>query len=331
MAPSEHTVLTELAAAGLGDGFDPRAVAYTGTDLRRVVLRSGEAVIVKHLDPQGDWLARATGGIGRAQLLWRSGVLSALDPVVEHGVIGVVDYGDHEAIVMRDLSAVLFAPDVVLDEAGVDAVLARMAGFHDFAASLQLPPLCSLRERVGWSDPVFHHNDSGPHRLASGDQMQAVLDLLAERASGTAGACLSSFFDDLDRFERRVLERTERPTLLHGDAKPENLGVGDGRLVAVDWGELTGPGPAEFDVVRFALASSNVHVDLEPMEIIEIYRRHATWPLDSELVRLGLLAVMATNGVGLVSLIQAQKRAEDKQRAKHRLDAALAALRHAFE
>src|SRR5207248_958197 len=42
-------------------------------------------------------------------------------------------------------------------------------------------------------------------------------------------------------------------TLLHGDAKLENLGLGKAGLVAVDWGELTGFGPAEVDVAWYAL------------------------------------------------------------------------------
>jgi hypothetical protein len=33
------------------------------------------------------------------------------------------------------------------------------------------------------------------------------------------------------------------PTLLHGDAKPHNLGLGRDTVIAIDWGDLTGFGP----------------------------------------------------------------------------------------
>lgn len=165
---------------------------------------------------------------------------------------------------MRDLSTRLFPPDVALSESDVDVLLARMATFHDFAAHLQLPRLCTLRDRCNWSDPTFHRDDAGPNRLASGPDVQATIDDLANCAAGGAGAALSSFFEDFTAFEQQVLQRSERLTLLHGDAKPENFGLADTRLVAVDWGALTGPGQAEFDVARFALITSKFHADLEP-------------------------------------------------------------------
>lgn len=233
-------ILQEVRAASTGVEFDPRLRRYTGSLLQKVSLDDGETVIVKHLAPEGDWLARATGGVGRPQLLWRSGLLQRLDPVVEHGMIGIVEFEDHEAMVMRDLSESLFPPDVMLSRSEVDSVLARMAAFHDFAASLELPPLCSVRERCNLVNPAFHRGDQGPHAVDA-EAFERTIGGLASRTGGNAGAALSSFFDDLVSFEARIIRLTGRPTLLHGDAKPENLGYTDPRLVAVDWGELTGP------------------------------------------------------------------------------------------
>jgi aminoglycoside phosphotransferase (APT) family kinase protein len=45
-------------------------------------------------------------------------------------------------------------------------------------------------------------------------------------------------------------------TLLHGDAKLGNLGFGPRRLVAIDWGDLTGFGPTEIDVAWYALMNT---------------------------------------------------------------------------
>jgi aminoglycoside phosphotransferase (APT) family kinase protein len=45
------------------------------------------------------------------------------------------------------------------------------------------------------------------------------------------------------------------PTLVHGDDRLENFGLNGNRLVAIDWGELTGIGPAAIDVARLAVTS----------------------------------------------------------------------------
>ena len=73
MVSTEDSILRKVRAAGPGEPFDPRAVSYTGTDLRRVTLDDGSAFIGMHLRPNGDWLMRVTNGTGRAQLLWTAG------------------------------------------------------------------------------------------------------------------------------------------------------------------------------------------------------------------------------------------------------------------
>jgi aminoglycoside phosphotransferase (APT) family kinase protein len=127
-----------------------------------------------------------------------------------------------------------------------------------------------------------------------------------------------------------VLERTARPTLVHGDAKPPNLGYDESRLVAIDCGELTGPGPAEIDVVRFALSACYLHCELEPAEMIDIYGAHAQQPLDVELLRLAILADVATYGVGRLAVIRDYKDESMKQRAKDCFNCGMAEFRRAF-
>jgi aminoglycoside phosphotransferase (APT) family kinase protein len=55
-------------------------------------------------------------------------------------------------------------------------------------------------------------------------------------------------------------------TLVHADAKLENLGFDGDRLVAIDWGELTGVGPPEIDVAWFAVMSG-WRLDCMPDEV----------------------------------------------------------------
>jgi hypothetical protein len=303
---------------------------YTSTDLRSVTLASGQRVVVKHLAPDGDWLMRASGGVGRAQELWRSGVLSALDPVVEHGIIGLVDFGDHEAIVMHDLSGTLIPEVGMLAPDYVEALLAAMAQFHQAAASVELPPLCSVAARCNVMSPAFHDTDSGPGRLATGASMRTALDVLASRSTRAGAAALWSVIDDPDAFAAEVAEYSKRPTLVHGDAKPPNLGHNGVRLVAVDWGELTGPGPAEIDVVRFAFAACDLYCELQPDAIFEMYDRHAPLPLDPDLLRLAILGDVATFGVGRLAVIRDLTDDAVRARARANFRTGMARFRAAF-
>jgi hypothetical protein len=96
-------------------------------------------------------------------------------------------------------------------------------------------------------------------------------------------------------------------------------------------GRTDGPGPAEFDVARFALAACFVHSDLEPPTIIEIYDRHASHhPLDSELLDVVSLAVMANNGVGMLADVTHLDDPVKQQRAEDRLQWSMEELRRVF-
>jgi hypothetical protein len=329
---TDAELLSMVVDAGPGEPFDPRAVVFTGSDLRCVTLADGTQLIVKHLHREGDWLARATDGTDRPQQVWRSGVLTALEPVVEHGVVGLIDVGDHQALVMHDLSGWLFAPDVWLDRTDVDLLMNRLACFHELASTIDLPTsLCTIAERANLCNPAAHRHDNGRHPAPGGAQaIEGALNYLAERAGGAAGTRLAGFFDDLAGFAVQVTDLTDRPTLLHGDAKAENLGIHDDRLVAVDWGELTGVGPAEFDIVRFAFGACGYSTSLTPPEVYELYNGHVMVPLDGELVRLATLSCSVNNGIGNLATIAATTDPELKQRAKNRLRLVFAELRRLY-
>ena len=329
---SDAELLSMVLDAGPGDPFDPRAVVFTGSDLRSVMLPDGSRVIVKHLHPQGDWFSRATGGTNRPQQVWRSGVLVELEQVVEHGIVGLIDFGDHEALVMHDLSEWLFPPDAWLERSDIDTLMNRLARFHDVASTVALPTaLCGIAERANMCNPAAHRDDHGRHAAQGGPQaFQSALDYLADRVGGAAGAVLAGFFDDLPGFEAEVLMRTVRPTLLHGDTKAENLGIHGDRLVAVDWGEATGIGPAEFDIVRFAFGACGLTTDLTPPDIYNIYDHHTSTRLDDGLLRLATLACMANNGIGNLATISPTTDPEMKQRSKDRLRHTLAETQRLF-
>lgn len=331
MVMLDNAVLDEVARTGRGEHFEPRHFVWTGSDLSRVELADGRAFVLKHLHAEGDWVSRLSNGIGRAQLVWRSGLLTQLDPVVEHGIVGIVEIDGIEALVMHDLSGRLNAPDCLLSVQKTEALMGALARFHDFAVSLDLPDLCSIHDVANLTNPALLRADRGRgHFEAGGDAVQQGLDYLVAKVGGAAADALAAFFDDVPGFASTVAERMSRPWLSHGDPRAENLGVADGRLVAVDWGELTGVAPREFDVAGFTVQAVCVHTEATPDQIRAAYERHASEPLDDELMRLAWLKHMTGAGVGNVGELAATSDPEERQRARARVSTTVAAFRDQF-
>jgi hypothetical protein len=84
-------------------------------------------------------------------------------------------------------------------------------------------------------------------------------------------------------------------TLLHGDAKLENLGLADGRLVAIDWGDLTGIGPREIDVAWYALKGT-ARTGCMPEELFADYETVSGRPLERDALDLACIGSVAQMG-----------------------------------
>ena len=83
-------------------------------------------------------------------------------------------------------------------------------------------------------------------------------------------------------------------TLLHGDAKLENLGLGADGPVLIDWGDLTGFGPIEVDVAWYAL-KGGARIEADVGDLFADYEAVSGRRLDPralDLVCLGSLAQM---------------------------------------
>jgi hypothetical protein len=89
-------------------------------------------------------------------------------------------------------------------------------------------------------------------------------------------------------------------TLLHGDAKLENLGLGSSGLVAIDWGDLTGFGPPEIDVAWYALMGAD-RVGCTPDDIFADYEHARGRPLDPEVLDLACIGSLAQIGFRLAA------------------------------
>ena len=94
-------------------------------------------------------------------------------------------------------------------------------------------------------------------------------------------------------------------TLLHGDAKLGNFGLDGDHLVGIDWGELTGVGPAEIDVAWFAV-TSGWRIDWLPDQVFTAYSQQADRPLDARALDLACIGSLAQQGFRMAG----QQRAE---------------------
>ena len=99
--------------------------------------------------------------------------------------------------------------------------------------------------------------------------------------------------DGGERLGRRLKRFSS--TLLHGDAKLENLGLRRGGLVAIDWGDLTGFGPPEVDLAWYALKGA-ARIGCAPDALFGDYRAAARRPLEPEALDLASVGSLAQMG-----------------------------------
>ena len=226
----------------------------SGAPFERVVL-GGEPHIVKYLHVDDDWISRSYGDLRcRPLTVWRSGLLDALPPCLDHAIVGAAAglgrHGWGAAILMRDVSQDLVPPGdgaVPLEQHRrfLDHMAALAAHFWGFTDTVGLTPvhnrwLCfgpgmlAAEAERGWPDPVppivargwDRFRERAPYRLAA-----VVRELFHEAAAPLVDALAATPF-----------------TFLHGDWKCGNLGAtADGRTVLLDWAG-PGAGPAAQDL-----------------------------------------------------------------------------------
>ena len=267
--------------------------AFSHASLELVTLPRGREVVVKRLPADGDWLTRATGGSGRLRQLWDAGVLHRVADVVDHAILDVQVIDGADVVIMRDVSQQLLPPDVGIDSETVTRILDELATFH--AASEGEPDAgwCTIGDRYAMFAPRSMTGDDSPGRHPVADRIVAGWELFAEHSPDDIVQAVFAVHNDPTRLTEAM---SGSPwTLLHGDAKPENLGLSDDGLVAIDWGELTGVGPREVDVGWFAVKAVT-RAECLADDVFELYSRAVGEPLDPMVVDLVLLGSLAQMG-----------------------------------
>ncbi|MEV7806698.1 aminoglycoside phosphotransferase family protein [Microbispora sp. NPDC088329] len=239
-------VAKSLVAGSVGDLAHR---GFSGATLMRARLASGEPVVIKHIRPGRDWLARASGDEGREGWLFVEGVYDRLPAQITTPVIDAVASDDGWVIVMRDVSRALDTVRHGDPVAGGRVLLAAVAEMHRaFRDTRPSAVLCSPADRLRLFSPLRPLIERRGR-----DMLPKTLNTAWESFADGAGDAIADAVLRLVADPAPLLSAlaAEAPaTLLHGDYRPDNLGVEGGRVVALDWG-LACHGPAELDFVWF--------------------------------------------------------------------------------
>ncbi|MCA1844510.1 MAG: hypothetical protein LC792_15235, partial [Actinobacteria bacterium] len=253
--PVAGSVAELLAGATSRQPMPKSGDSLSGARFERVVI-GGERFVLKHLHVDDDWVMRATGDVRcRPLLAWRSGLLDALPPTLDHAVVGCAEAGGRNgwgaAVLQRDVGPWLVPEgDGPLPLDQHHRFLEHMADLHaafwrwrDTVALLPManryscltPAVSDVEAELGSSDAV-------PPMIAAGWRR---VDAAAPRAAGLARALIGDTSPLLD-----PLAGTPQ-TLVHSDWKAGNLGtLPDGRTVLLDWA-FPGEAPACADMAWY--------------------------------------------------------------------------------
>jgi Phosphotransferase enzyme family len=233
-----------LAHASWRGPMEKHVDSLSGSPFERAVI-DGEPYVVKHIGYDLDWLARALGDRSCfALVMWRSGLLDALPPEIDHTVVGVACDASSGVVslLMRDVGDRLIPPGSDLlpypsHRRFLDHMAAMHAAFWDFPGPADsgigglLDPgarYTALTPATGRREAAAGHDDPVPRALAGG---WTALRTAAPAAHDLALALATDPVGFVAAFEETPM------TLIHGDWKAGNLGEhADGRTILLDWG-----------------------------------------------------------------------------------------------
>ncbi|WP_134733363.1 phosphotransferase [Amycolatopsis nivea] len=249
--PKEDPVLPEGCPAGVAPGTVRELVhdGLSGANLFRAELETGEPVVIKHIRPADDWMARATADPGREGLLYVEGVYDALPAAIGSAVIGAEAVDDGWVLLMRDLTADRRALLDSADPRSWERMLAAVHEMHEvLRGRLPSAALCSVSDRLRLFSPVrpfveARGSDTLPKMLTTN------WECFAEHGPADLVHEVFRLADDPSGL-LAALAGSAPFTVLHGDFRPQNLALSPAGVTALDWG-LACYGPPELEFVWF--------------------------------------------------------------------------------
>ena len=275
----ERVTRTEPLAAG----------GMSGAALERGWLDDGTVVIIKHADARADWIMQATRDEGRVAALWADGVFDGLPHSIDHAMLDVRAAAHGADIVMKDMSAAMFADGTQL-RASHPRVVGAASDLHRALDAPPRAPLCALRDVYAFLSPQVCAPFAPEH-----DVPRAALDGWSRFPDVVPGDVCEAVFSvhrDPDHLANALLAR--RCALIHGDLKMANLGATDDRVVIIDWGTLTTWAPPAVDFAWY-LAVNGAAIGTSHDELLADVRSTLAGT-DDVALRLALLGALAQLG-----------------------------------
>jgi hypothetical protein len=181
----------------------------------------------------------------------------------------VITLDDNEVVVMRDVGELFLTPGSTVSLPTARRLLAGLAAIHRVFEGCELTRLCDIGHRYGLFAPTWHAADTGPAPHPLRNLIVSGWQAFAEVAPADVRDAVFLLHQHPGALGDALI-RAAPPTLLHGDPRLENLGLDGDRVVAIDWGDLTGVGPGEVDVAWFAI-QDGWRFDVMPGEIFTAY------------------------------------------------------------
>jgi hypothetical protein len=248
---------------------------WSGAVLTQLRSHDGRAFVLKRNRLDRDWIAQATLDDSPSGL--REALFAASSPPLpwpaHAGALGagLDEATGEQAILMPDLTGILFDWNAALTVDALDSVLAGVAALH----SMPVEAAEQWAHDTWWDERLrlicrTSLERPGPAREAVGSRILPGWDAWDRRASPAARAIV----DALARNPKPLLDAlsSEASTLLHGDLKLANVGIGpDGAIELVDW-QMVMVAPVAVELGWFLVSNVNA-LPLPPADVLDRYWR----------------------------------------------------------
>jgi hypothetical protein len=281
-----------LAAATAREAIVAGPSSRSGSLVERVTLEDGRRVVVKHLDPRRDLILRATSDDGRLARLWAAGVFERMPRVVDHAILGVEPEAGGWLVVMEDVGAALLPDDRPISRAENRRMLAAAAAIHERFTAEDLPPLGPIAALYRFLSPGLAVAEAGsPNPLPAA--VGRGWARFPEAVPPDVAAAIATIHGDPDRFAAAFAG--SETTLVHGDYRFANLGLGHGRVVVIDWGSSCVVGPAALDLAWYLIVGAT-RIDATRDEVVDDFLALEGPGHDPRALGLALIGALAQLG-----------------------------------
>jgi hypothetical protein len=248
---------------------------WSGASLTLLRRGDGDRFVLKRDSPARDWIARATGDGPVLREAWFAACGPALPAGIRNPALGggFDPESGESAVLMPDLSGVLFDWNGVISEAQLAAVLGGLAELHasPWRMSGDLPadaPWCPLPERVALICRSSLERPGAAHDAVA-DRLLPGWDAFDRLAPPRAREVIAALSSDPGPLVRAL--HVQPSTLIHADLKLANVGIAaDGAIDVVDW-QMVMLGPVAIELGWFLVSNVNA-LPLSAEAVIDRYR-----------------------------------------------------------